>query len=532
MCDGKVIRLAMKSAQEIEIKFSVPADLLPKLQRQLSAKPVHAGRPKTLVSVYFDTNKLKLHKRGLSLRVRRNGKRRVQTVKADDGQPLGTRAEWERAIASDVPQPQAARGTPVEKMLRKKKLRNAIKPVFETRVTRTTYPIKAGDSLIEIAVDRGEIDAADASAALSEVELELKRGMPADLFRLAKSIAHQAPLELSFASKAERGYRLVAGEELAPVKAAPVALAPALTVREAFQAIARACLRQLVENVPVLRQGDPEGLHQARVALRRLRAAVSLFGDVLGDPQTGTIKRELKWITNELAPARDMDVLTARAERTGEQAPLSGTDESIGVPALSKQLEQKRRRAFRRARAALASTRFRVLLIDLAGWIEIGEWLTAKDPRLELEGKRPIAQFASEQLERRRKKILKRGRKLRELDPLRRHKLRIQVKKTRYAAEFFVGAFPGRKAQRRCKQLIEGLEPLQDCLGELNDIAVERKLTAKLATQHPQTRRRGGGNETAFAAGELTGRDQARLESLLASAEESFDGFARAKPYW
>src|SRR5262249_45147084 len=178
---------------------------------------------------YFDTDKLDLRKHGLTLRVRRNGKQRLQTVKAVDGQAATTRGEWEHAVRSDQPDFKAVRGTPAEKVLKKKKIRSAIKPIFETRVTRTTYPVKVGRSLIEVAFDQGEIDTGQESAPLSEVELELKRGKAADLFQLAKTIAHKAPLELALVSKAERGYRLVAGEQSAPSKAVAVTLTPEMS---------------------------------------------------------------------------------------------------------------------------------------------------------------------------------------------------------------------------------------------------------------------------------------------------------------
>jgi inorganic triphosphatase YgiF len=300
----------MKSAQEIEIKFAAPADVLPRLQHQLPAKGIRTAKPKSVVSVYFDTDKLDLRKHGLTLRVRRNGRQRLQTVKAENSQAVTTRGEWEHAVQSDQPDFKAVRGTPAEKILQKKKIRSTIKPIFETRVTRTACPVKVGGSLIEVAFDQVEIDTGQESAPLSEIELELKRGKAADLFQLAKTIAHKAPLEFALVSKAERGYRLVAGEESAPSKAAEARLKPEMSSSQAFQAIARACLRQLTDNVPVLRHGDPEGLHQARVTVRRLRAAMSLFGELLRDDGTQKIKDELKWIMGEFGPARELNVLT------------------------------------------------------------------------------------------------------------------------------------------------------------------------------------------------------------------------------
>jgi CHAD domain-containing protein len=132
-------------------------------------------------------------------------------------------------------------------------------------------------------------------------------------------------------------------------------------------------------------------------------------------------------------------------------------------------------------------------------------------------------------LERRWKKILKRGRKLRELDPRRRHKLRIQVKKTRYAAEFFAGVFPSRKAERRRKSFLSLIEPLQDCLGDLNDIVVDRQLAVRLAVKQKKKPRADQTAQRAFAAGELAGQEEARVDAVLAAAEKSYGRFVQSK---
>jgi triphosphatase len=125
---------------------------------------------------------------------------------------------------------------------------------------------------------------------------------------LAKVLAHEAPVQLAVKSKADRGYALLTAEKAAAVKAAPVALAPDVDVQSAFRMIARACLHQLVANQSTMLAGDAEGLHQMRVALRRLRAAISLFSDTLTDPQTEALKGECKWITGELGPAREFEI--------------------------------------------------------------------------------------------------------------------------------------------------------------------------------------------------------------------------------
>jgi triphosphatase len=523
----------MHTPREIEIKLITPPGSFSVVRRSLPAQSARSRKSAKFVSVYFDTDKLDLHKHGLSLRVRHNGRRHLQTIKSENGEALGTRGEWERTVQSDLPDLEAAQDTPVAKVLGKKGIRRGVRPIFETRITRTTYPIKIGDSLIEVAFDEGEIDTGRDSSPLSEVELELKRGQPSDLFRLAKTIAEKAPIELALISKAERGYRLVTGDELTAVKGAPVSLRPDMATREAFRAIARACLRQLVDNLPALRKGDSEALHQARVALRRLRAALSLFTDIVRVSSTDAVKNELKWITNEFGPAREMDVLWARADATAKEAQALEADAELdGLPALEDELAQRRQRAFRRARAAIDSARFRMLLIDLAAWIEVGEWLSMDDPLQRAQSELPIERFAASALDQRWKNALKRGRKLRSLDPIRRHKLRIAVKKIRYASEFFVGVFPGSKANRKRKALLDTLKPVQDCLGELNDITVHQHLTSELAAEPAHDPPRNGGGKTAFAAGLLSGHEQARLTDVLDAAERAFRRCMQVKPYW
>ena len=109
------------------------------------------------VSVYFDTKRLKLKRHGLTLRVRQVGERYIQTVKSEDAS-LFDRGEWEAEIRDGRPDLERAAGSALER-LGIKKLRKKLRPVFETRVQRTTYPLAQGDSDIALTIDRGQIGA-------------------------------------------------------------------------------------------------------------------------------------------------------------------------------------------------------------------------------------------------------------------------------------------------------------------------------------------------------------------------------------
>jgi triphosphatase len=520
----------MSIPREIELKLEVPAHSVARLSRSsvlnVGVKP---RKPATLVSVYFDTKKHKLRSKGLSLRVRRIGRRHVQTVKqGEESTALFARGEWENEIGSAQPDLDVAHHTPLKPLIGKK-LGRSLMPLFETRIRRTVYPIRNGKSEIELTIDRGKIEAGRRSSPLCEVELELKRGEPADLFKAARVIAREVPVQLAIASKAQRGYSLVDGKEPEAIKAAPVALTPDSTGDAAFRAIARACLRQLVANQPVLLCGEAEALHQMRVALRRLRSAISLFAGMLSDRQTAEMKAQLKWISAELGPAREFDVFIRRVLTPVSQDKPAGT----GIAVLAKDLQQKREEAFDRARSAVESVRFRELMIDVSAWIETGDWTRNGDDRASGLRVRPIAALAADEVNRRWKSILKRGARLKRLDAQGRHKLRIQAKKLRYASEFFAGAFPGKKAKERRVDFLDGLEGLQDALGDLNDIAVHEELTAQIAdTREVTGKRRAGRTKKAFAAGRLSGREEARAASVLKDAQHAYRVFARAKPYW
>jgi inorganic triphosphatase YgiF len=523
----------MSPPREIELKLDVPTRSLPRLTGStlLNGAATSARKPASLVSTYFDTNKLKLRRKGLSLRVRQIGRRLVQTVKQENGAGGGAllaRGEWEHDILAKQPDLDAARDTALAPVLNKK-LQRSLKPVFETRVRRKVFQIQSGDSEVEVSVDNGTVEAGRKSSPLCEVELELKKGQLTDLFRLAKRLAQEVPAQLAVKSKADRGYALLTGEKAEAVKAVPVGLVPDADVQSAFQIIARACLHQLLANQPVMLDGDPEGLHQIRVALRRLRAAISLFSDMLTDPQTNALKAELKWIAGELGPARELEVFLKRVAMPVADHKPNGS----GVAVLLPELRLKREDAFARACAAVESPRFRGLVFDTAAWIESGNWMRNPDDLACMLRERPLAAAAAEQLRRRRKAILKRGKHLDQLDSQRRHRLRIQAKKLRYAAEFFAGAFPSKKSSRRREYFVASLEKLQDALGDLNDIAVHEDLSEQLVdNKHVGGKRRRGGAKRAFAAGRLAGREEARIAPVLNEAEQAYATFSKAKLFW
>ena len=407
-------------------------------------------------------------------------------------------------------------------------IRGALKPIFETRIERTTYRLNGNDTDIALAFDNGRIVAGDSSCTVSEIELELKHGNPAELFKLARAIGDLVPAQLDVKSKSERGYDLVENAPAAAEKAYEPELSAGIGAGRAFTLIGRACLRQLLANEPGTIKRDAEALHQMRIALRRLRAAISLFSGVVSDDRVEAIKAELKWLGREFAPARDLDSLLIEVLRPLRKQQAN----EPGFTSISRMFARERLKSYRRAREAVQSSRFRTLVLDTAEWIETGPWCTSDDPLLSARRTVPIETLAAEQLSRRRKKIRRRGVEIGELSPEQLHQLRIQIKKARYAAEFFAHVYQGKKAEKRCEKFRSALKQLQNCLGGFNDIMTRKALCADILARPGRSLTAEQNRHRAFAAGLIMGDQQAQIARLLDRAAKAHSRFDQAKPFW
>jgi inorganic triphosphatase YgiF len=505
--------------KEIELKFEIEPSILRLLHKIPSIKALNkAPKLTTETSVYFDTNGHKLRQRGLLLRVRRIGRRHIQTIKVTSNSIPIERSEWQTEISGVKPDLRVIDNTPLSKLITKK-IRGRLKPIFETRIRRTAYSLNDKKHAIELTFDRGRLDTGDRSIPICELELELKRGSKDKLFEIARSLTRALPAQISLKSKAERGYELIAGSKDLPVKTIAVDLPTACNACAGFSVIGFGCLKQILDNVPALAKTDPEGVHQMRVGVRRLRAAMSLFGDLLHDAQAAAnIKTELKWLAKELTPAREFEVLSERV-----MAPLKKRRgiSRYGLRLFSTALARKHNSALAQAKDAVGSARFGKLVFEVASWLEHGRWREPEDDLTRSRSELPIEIFASEQMRRRYRRVRKRGKKLGQLSAQDRHKLRIQVKKLRYGAEFFGQLFQSKKAVRRQNKFASALKQLQKGLGDLNDIAVDERLIGSL-----------GPPSSAFAAGLLTGHEEARESEAMAAAIQGYTKLVKVKPFW
>ena len=446
---------------EIELKLTLGPKRLEKLLQApaLADHATDAPQSRRLVSTYYDTPDHALASQGVALRVRGIDDGFVQTVKRR-GQQHYQRGEWETHLASAQPDLDAVADPDTAVLLAS--VADRLTEVFTTDFERETRLVRLETgSEIEVAVDRGEIRAGPSTTPIHEVELELKTGRTSDLFELARGLHRHATFRLDTRTKASRGYALIAPESPRPVKAKLPGLDPEMTVEAAFKAIAQSCISHMRSNERcVLLDAHPGGVHQMRVGARRLRSAVSLFRTALPKRRAKRVQKGLRWFANELADARTWDVL-----RNETLAPLrERMPEDEALVQLAHAAQTARNHGYARAHDAVESPRYTRLLLDLGSWLEDDEWESDHDGGAL---RRPVAKLAAETLDERYRMAKKAEHGWRRMEPNELHELRIEIKKLRYAAQFFGSLYPDRHAA----EFASAAGQLQDILGHVQDVA-------------------------------------------------------------
>ena len=266
---------------EIELKLQ----LSPKTAKKLAAHPLLSNispQKQHLLNTYYDTPALDLHTQRIAVRFRKKGEQWLLTVKSAEPASggLAMRSEWETEATPGVFDFSHVDASDLRNFLETSS--STLEPIFTTDFRRQIWHVPFGESWIELAVDRGNVESQGKSTPICEIELEMLNGRIEDIFGLTRQLQQQLDLRPAIASKAERGYKLYLDEALTPFKAKAAAINDEMTPVSAFRSIALGCLEHFQRNEKGLFDStDPEFVHQARVALRRLRSAMKLFAPVL-----------------------------------------------------------------------------------------------------------------------------------------------------------------------------------------------------------------------------------------------------------
>ena len=448
-------------SDEIELKLA-PGKLS---LTQLARHPLLASaavRRLRVQDTYYDTLDLTLKQRRVAIRARQQGQLALRTVKASVSEQgaLSQRREWERPGREG-----AWDFGDIDHAATRHLLENCcaqLQPVFHTDFQRHAWRVSYGDAVIEVAYDRGHIASGARRQNLKEIEFELLKGQPDDLFACALELQQAFSLRPISGNKAETGYRLYLNAGPMPCRLPAPALSPEQSPLAAFRAIALTCLEQLLRNQEHIHIATPEFLHQARVALRRLRSALKLFSPVL--PQGFSKKWNAVWreTGRQLGEARDWDVLrTQLAPELERRFPGDA-----GIARLQRRAIRQTQAAYRSAAVYFTSPdHARHLLQFTRALLDLRE-----------QHARTLATFLQKRINKLQLGAYTLAKGVHQMDDEGRHSLRIVFKKLRYALE----STPPPESGKRNKPYLSSLSRLQEELGLINDCANAQVLLASL----------------------------------------------------
>ena len=505
-------------SMEIELKLRLP----PAQSRHVMTHPVlseYTPQKYRLFNTYFDTPDFALRKCGIVLRLRRKGLTVwLMTVKGGDSGAggLAQRSEWEAPTQPGVFDFSIVTDAALREFLESHQ--SELRPVFSTDFTRTAWLLKRDGAAIEMVLDRGKIstlavagEAAPMSLPLCEVELELMEGASPDaLFDLAITLAADLHLHPEILSKAERGYALADNTLLQPVKAFASTVNKGMSPVSAFRAIALSCLLQLQRNeAGALLGQNPEYVHQARVAIRRLRSALKLFAPVLSADFVAVYSPRWRELASRLGGARDWDVFLNETLAPLEEAFPGDADLAI----LRARGEATKAKAQAAAGVALTQPAYSQLALAFSAAL-----FRVEPPTIDARDKSAswaLRKFAGRRLQKRAQMIERLVHEHGKMNAERRHELRIAFKKLRYALEFFAPILQ----RRRLLAYQASLSAIQDLLGTLNDQVTASRL---IKAAHPKN------DPDPLTRGWIAGRTQL----LVTALNEELQGFmARRKPW-
>ncbi len=453
-------------ALEVELKFQVPAARREALRRAVATGTACTTR---LHALYAETPDHRLAAAGLALRLRKEGRTWVQTLKGR-GDDLMSRLEHEVRLppqaGTPAPDPQRHAGTPAGAALTAA-LGDAagLQTLYHTDIRRLHRRLRYGGALIEIAYDRGHIVAGEQRQPVDEIEFELVSGPRQALVALAQRWAERFGLWWDGRTKSERGYRLALGLAKVPaVKATRLAWHVDATPADVWRAALQSALAQALANAAEIAsgRGGPEHLHQLRVALRRLRSILRELAPWGGNADEARSLQEAWSVPfGELGAARDADIIAAMRPRL----------QAAGAPELVWPARAPGPRPDDVVRGALFNA---LMLRSLA--------LSLVQPAVAAPPGRPSTASAARAV------LLRAWRRLRrdaaafaKADIEQQHRTRKRLKRLRYTLEVLLPLYPRRPAQR----LLDAIGKALDALGELNDLQTAEVLWRARTAEDP-----------------------------------------------
>lgn len=517
--------------REIELKFDMRDKQLKQLRRRAILRDLSVSKPvvRKLKSIYFDDPDLSLYQAGVSLRLRTSSDGWIQTLKWNrkSGSGLFDAHEFETEVPHKKMDIRLLTSKEIPAEIINLLSHARLAPVFQTQISRSARFVRCHDgSEIEVAFDSGRVGNDESSIQFEELELELKSGHVSGLFSFARHLIGNEFVLLSRHSKAERGYALLAnGMSSHPIRRAQnsrfLPLEKTNSAELSVQKPLFVYAEQIIHNLErVLTSHDPEGPHQLRIALRRLRSTIQGLEPVfVSDGKAQDFKRiarHARKLGRLVGALRDADVLDIDIARVATKgAPTQSIEIETGQisDALIKHRADVRQSVIRQ----LSSNQTSRFLLDLL------EQLTLLSPSENDNGSpKLVKDVANEALQKSWEKVKKRGRRLNRLSVSERHNMRKDLKVHRYQVEFFASLFP----KDHVRPYFKTLKRLQSVFGYLNDASLAEQLQSvpKLKALSDRGVQQG--------VGYIIGWHEARAETTWPSAHDQWKQLCAIKQFW
>jgi len=466
---------------------SPPGFHLPDLRDVVDGVGVETVEPTTLESTYHDTSDLRLARAGAILRYRSDDGWLVRFTDRDTSTPAPP-AHGDHRFDSEPGRPPEDALDLVRALVRTAR----VVPVARLRTLRRRVELhdEIGKPLGEVVDDQVTVlDRGRVAARFRELEVEVDDAAPdglADAVATRLVAAGAGPSDQTPKVVRALGWRALEPPDVTSL----VRLPPSPSAGDVVRAALAASVAQLIAHDPGVRLGDdPEDVHQARVASRRLRSSLRTFRDLLDPDWTKSLRTELKGLGRELGGVRDTDVLLERLRDRVER--LGADDRDVAKRIINRLLER-----WDTARSALQET------LRRPGYTELLDRLVdaARQPALVPEADGP-AETVLPPLVSRPWKHLRRTVEELDIDPPDHalHEVRIRAKHCRYAAET-VAPVVGKPA----RAFARAVEDLQEVLGEHQDAVVAERWLREVASDSDAPE--------IFVAGQLAGLERSDIE--------------------
>jgi len=457
------LALAKTSALKFQFEFN-PNEreaLTEKLNALTGAPPVVSH----LRSVYLDTLENEIHAAGLAYGFRHVGEA-GRKAKGKTGSRVAFVPFFEEIGGAE----KGAAKKKLKQLLKQGRREGGLCGIFRVTTRRQCWTYDNGRMRLRLMLDQNLITVDEKAHEVGLFCLVLEAGTTEDVLRIAHELAHPFALPLAGDGLAARGYLLVGPTASPGAAAAAPKLVPEMSVREAFEAIVRECLGQFLANEPVIRlRRDAQAVHQARIAVRRLRSALQVFKHVLDAATADGIGRDLKELGAGLGRGRDLDVLA-----TG---PLLHMAQGHACEALVREIERRREAAYDKLIAQLVAPHYRSFHLDLVAWIATSAFETTdRAAGRKAKADKRIVPFMARRLEAAWRRLARQVKRLPKDDTDGLHRIRIAAKNLRYAVEFCDGLVKGKSKRKRYSNFLKQLKALQARLGDHQDKVTAMRL--------------------------------------------------------